>query len=92
MIHHQNCTHFLNSLSDYVDDELSAELCQELERHMSDCEDCQIVVDTLKKTVYLYHETAEEPIIPSDVRVRLYRRLNLDEFLGDMQKREIDSR
>jgi len=81
MKHHQNCHHFLDSLSDYVDGELSAKLCQELKRHMADCDDCQIVVDTLKKTVYLYHETVEEPAIPSDVRVRLFRRLNLEDYI-----------
>ncbi len=87
---HDNCHHFLDSLSDYVDGELKADLCLEIERHMADCDDCQIVIDTLKKTVYLYHETAEEPAIPSDVRVRLFRRLNLDDFLGDTQKEVIE--
>jgi len=87
---HENCHHFLDSLSDYVDGDLKAELCQELERHMADCHDCQIVVDTLKKTVSLYHEAVEEPAIPSDVRVRLFRRLDLDEYMGEPQKGELD--
>ncbi|MBM3144618.1 MAG: anti-sigma factor [Chloroflexi bacterium] len=81
MEHHQNCRRFLDSLSDYVDGSLSAELCRELDRHMADCANCKIVVDTLKKTVYLYHETAAQPSIPSDVRVRLFRRLKLDDYL-----------
>jgi len=88
--HDENCYHFLDSLSDYVDGELKAELCQELERHMADCDDCQIVVDTLKKTVSLYKEAAEEPAIPSDVRVRLFRKLNLDDYMGENQKEIID--
>ena len=53
---------------------------------MADCDDCQIVVDTLKKTVSLYKEATEEPAIPSDVRVRLFRRLKLDDYLGEHQK------
>lgn len=78
---HHDCSHLLHSLSDYVDGDLGQELCNEIERHIADCEDCRIVVDTYKKTIYLYHETAAEPEIPSDVRVRLFRRLNLEDFL-----------
>ena len=78
---HENCFHLLDSLSDYVDGELGAALCQEIERHIAGCEDCRIVVDTYKKTISLYHDTTAEPEIPSDVRTRLFRRLNLEDFL-----------
>ena len=78
----KNCHHLLSSLSDYVDGDLSDALCQEIDRHMADCEDCQIVINTLQKTVYLYHKTAETQDIPSDVRARLFKRLDLDEFLS----------
>ncbi len=78
----KNCKHLLGSLSAYVDGELSDELCEELNRHLEDCEDCQIVVDTLKKTVYLYHATSQEPAeVPEDVRSRLYKCLDLEEFM-----------
>ena len=76
------CRHLLASLSDYVDGELEAELCEELERHMEGCDNCQIVVDTLRKTIYLYRSTATAPDVPVDVRQRLFHRLNLDEFAG----------
>ena len=79
---HEGCRHLLDSLSPYVDGELSAELCTELERHLSDCENCQIVVDSLRKTVNLYRVTAvESPAIPEDVRQRLYHCMDLDEFI-----------
>jgi anti-sigma factor RsiW len=81
MMHDHNCRHLLNSLSDYVDGQLGENLCEELEQHLADCENCRIVVDTLRKTVYLYHETAAPATIPPDVRERLYMRLDLDEFL-----------
>jgi predicted anti-sigma-YlaC factor YlaD len=63
-----------------VDGTARDELCLELERHLADCEDCRIVVDTLKKTVYLYHSNADTDL-PVTVRERLFKRLNLDEFL-----------
>jgi anti-sigma factor RsiW len=83
MTNHKKCRHLLSSLSEYVDGELSEVLCEELEAHMAHCEDCQIVVNTLQKTVYLYHSSAETPEIPLDVQKRLYERLNLEEFLDE---------
>lgn len=76
-----SCRHLLDTLSDYLDGELSAELCRELERHLSDCENCRVVVDTLRKTIELYRETVAEPQLPPDVRLRLFHRLDLEEYL-----------
>lgn len=82
MTPHKNCRYLLSSLSEYVDGSLDEALCQEIEKHMEGCENCQIVINTLQKTVDLYHETTEPPDIPSDVRARLFKRLDLDEFLS----------
>ena len=79
---HKNCRYLLTSLSDYVDGELDDDLCLEIERHMSNCENCQVVINTLQKTVDLYHQSSQTPDIPSDVRDRLFKRLDLDEFLS----------
>jgi anti-sigma factor (TIGR02949 family) len=79
---HRNCQQLLGSLSEYVDGELSEELCSVLDHHLEDCEDCRIVVDTLKKTVYLYHATAKTEKIPNDIRQRLYKSLNIEEYLN----------
>lgn len=84
-----NCHHLLESLSDYVDGELKQELCQEIERHAADCDNCRIVIDTLKMTVSLYRESADEPEIPTDVRERLFHRLDLGEFLDNVQDNDL---
>ncbi len=81
----KECRHLLGSLSDYVDGELAGELCEEIERHMQDCEDCRIVVDSLRKTIYLYKETAEDAEVPQDVKQRLYHCLDLDEFIEEKE-------
>ena len=81
MIDPETCHSLLDSLSDYVNGELGETLCAEIERHLAGCENCRIVVDTLKKTIYLYHATASPPEVPEEVRDRLFRRLELDEFL-----------
>ena len=78
---HNNCKYLLGTLSDYIDGELGSALCSEIEQHLQDCEDCRIVVDSLRKTVYLYKVTAGTPDMPMDVRERLYKRLDLNEFL-----------
>lgn len=78
---HNNCKHLLGSLSDYIDGELGSALCSEIEHHLEECENCRIVVDSLRKTVYLFKVTAGAPGMPVDVRQRLYKRLDLNEFL-----------
>jgi anti-sigma factor (TIGR02949 family) len=78
---HENCKHILYSLSGYLDGELEIELCAEIERHLSGCENCQVVVDSLKKTIYLYHVTTEQEQVPNGLRDRLFESLNLNDFI-----------
>lgn len=75
----EKCRHYLGSLSEYVDGELCDELCRELEAHMAECENCRVVVNTLSKTVALYHQLPA-PDMPNTVRERLYKVLNLDDL------------
>lgn len=79
---HSHCRDLLDSLSDYIDGALEIELCAEIERHMEGCENCCIVVDSLRKTVTLYHQAAEPPSMPEEVRQRLFHCLALDDFLA----------
>lgn len=74
------CRHMLGDLSAYLDGEASDELCAEIERHMAGCEDCRIVVDTLRKTVLLYRDLPQ-PQLSDEARKRLYRALDLDPYL-----------
>lgn len=76
-----DCRKLLSSLSEYVDGTLGESFCAEIEQHMEECRDCRIVVDSLRKTVYLFQENAGPAEVPDEVRVRLYRSLNLSEFL-----------
>ncbi|MCX6038086.1 MAG: zf-HC2 domain-containing protein [Chloroflexi bacterium] len=79
---HSKCRSLLGSLSDYVDGSLGEELCEEIERHVAECQNCHIVVDTLRKTISLYHESAVEAgDVPGVVRERLFRTLNLDDYI-----------
>ncbi len=74
------CHELLDGLSDYLDGEAPAQLCAEIERHLAECENCRIVVDTLRKTVTLYHRLPQ-PLMPEQARERLYKRLDLADYL-----------
>jgi len=75
------CGQLLGSLSEYVDGELDDELCAKIKQHLDGCEDCRIVVDTLRKTVYLYHTTSKDEPIPEDIRQRLFKSLDIEDYL-----------
>ena len=70
------CKEMLGKLSDYIDGELEAELCAQIEHHVAECTNCNIVVDTLRRTVTLYHDHGHEPL-PEDVKQRLLGALDL---------------
>jgi anti-sigma factor RsiW len=79
---HSICRSLLGSLSEFVDGTLGEELCAEIERHVAECQNCHVVVDTLRKTISLYHESAVETgEVPGVVRERLFRTLNLDDYI-----------
>lgn len=77
-----SCHELLSSLSEYVDGSLQAELCEEIERHLHECNKCKVVVNTLKKTVELYHDSADDCGMPDEVRQRLFMRLDLKDYLA----------
>ncbi len=81
----QQCRHLLADLSAYLDGEASAELCAEIERHLEGCGDCQVVVNTTRKTIELVR-ALPQPDLPEDARKRLYKSLDLDPGLAARAK------
>ena len=74
---HNTCQEILDHISEYVDGELEAGLCVELEAHLANCRNCRVMVDTIRKTITLYHAQAESEL-PDGVEQRLYRVLKID--------------
>lgn len=74
----ERCRELVAQLNDYLDGELPPELCAELDAHLAGCPDCQVVLDTLGKTVQIVR-TLElaPPELPPDVEARLLARLGL---------------
>lgn len=75
--HSPQCQALLEQLGDYIDGELEASLCAQLEAHLSSCRDCRVLVDTTRKTVLLYrqHRRESEIPLPPDITTRLWQAL-----------------
>ncbi|NNJ12943.1 hypothetical protein EKD04_021700 [Chloroflexales bacterium ZM16-3] len=70
------CHDLALQLSAYLDGDLPADLCRDLEVHMGDCPDCRVVLDTLGRTVQIVRSLSDTPIfLPADVEARLLARL-----------------
>lgn len=68
------CRELFERLSEYVDGELSQEICAEIQRHMEGCDPCVAFAKTLKKTADLCRRLPSQPIPPevvADLKVLL---------------------
>lgn len=48
-----HCLDLLKQLSAYIDDELPADICREIRRHLGDCPNCEVFIASLQHTVTL---------------------------------------
>lgn len=69
-----NCRNVVRELSNYLDEALDQTLKASIEQHLSNCEDCRLVVDTTKKTIQIYCNAEPLPL-PEDTRIRLRQAL-----------------
>jgi len=74
------CEEVLANLSEYFDEECSAELRAQLEDHISKCRRCRVVFDSTGKMLKILVD-AEPFEVPLAVSARLYSRLQ--EVLSD---------
>jgi anti-sigma factor (TIGR02949 family) len=80
---HHNCHQILTQFSSYIDGDLPETVCQELEKHLQECKNCTIVLNTMQKTIELYQQSTETEHLPDEVRQRLFYMLNLNELLDE---------
>jgi anti-sigma factor RsiW len=64
------CTEFLKELTDYLDGAISPSVKGELEEHLHWCHDCEVVLNTTKKTIEIYRDNKLYEL-PETLRVRL---------------------
>jgi RNA polymerase sigma-70 factor (ECF subfamily) len=65
-----NCPDVLTMLSKKLEDEISPDLCAEMERHVDGCPHCKGVCDSLKRTLALC-KSAPSPLVPQHVQESL---------------------
>lgn len=68
------CEDLLKAISDYIDGEIDPSFCEELEKHLQDCNPCRIVVDTVRKTISFY-KNSEPYELPDEVKERIHKLL-----------------
>ncbi len=66
------CKEFLNELNEFLDETVGPETKAELQRHVSECPNCFVIVDTTKRTLKVFRGVTEK-MIPSDVHDRLMK-------------------
>ena len=64
------CPEYVSELNDYLDGTLDSSLCAEIEKHLGQCENCRIMVDTMRQTVTLCRGGKKEPL-PEALESRL---------------------
>jgi predicted anti-sigma-YlaC factor YlaD len=56
------CADYIKDLNDYLDGTLDLGLCKEIEEHVGHCDNCRIMIDTMKQTVILCRDGVEEKL------------------------------
>ena len=68
------CKDFLNELSDFLDDAVDQEIRAKIEKHVSECPNCWVILDTTQKTIKVYKGMVPQQI-PTDIHSRLMKAL-----------------
>ncbi len=75
--HPLHCADVFSHICENLDADLDSPQCREIKRHIAGCPNCTALLDSLKKTVYLYR-TLPIPTIPASSRRKLYSAISLE--------------
>ena len=64
------CSEYISDLNAFLDGDLPDELCVEIEKHIGECNNCKLMIDTMKMTVKLCREGKPEDL-PSSLNDKL---------------------
>lgn len=64
------CKDFLRELGEYLDESTDPALRAELDRHINECPNCWVVLDTTKRTINVYKGMEAQPL-PEQLKVKL---------------------
>jgi len=66
------CKEFLKALGDYLDETVDPAAKEALNRHITECPNCWVILDTTQKTIQVYKGMDPEPL-PEAVHDRLIK-------------------
>ena len=70
--------HFKETFCDQLGEDLDAEICEEIQRHLDDCPNCRAQYDSIKNTVEIYQKVSHTTdVVPGEAQERLLKVLNL---------------
>jgi len=76
-VHTLSCGKVYEHLCDNLDSKLDSEACRRIKAHIKGCKNCSALLDSLKKTVYLYKKYPA-PELPEKSRKKLFAVIRLD--------------
>ena len=65
------CRQFLQELNEFLDENTDQDMKQKLQRHVSECPNCFVIVDTTRRTLEVY-KGMEPQAVPENVKARLW--------------------
>ncbi len=65
------CEELLAMLNEYVDGPIDPGICEAFEKHLADCNPCQVVVDNIRQTITLY-KNGQPYALPPEFRKNLH--------------------
>ena len=66
-----DCQDVRHHLPAYLEGDTAADLSAAIERHLAECQNCHVVVDSLRRTIRHYH-ALPGPALTAAARVWLY--------------------
>jgi anti-sigma factor RsiW len=66
-------------MSEFLDAEMMESLCEDLKKHLEQCEHCRIEVNTLERTIQLFKKMPCDQV-PGGVHERLFTTLRFDKI------------
>jgi predicted anti-sigma-YlaC factor YlaD len=65
------CAQLNDRLTDLTEGSLPSDVCEEVNRHLAECTDCQLLRQDLEDLARLCRETAAPTTMPDDVKQRI---------------------
>lgn len=69
--HVLSCPEVYEHLCENLDEKLNSESCRQIKAHIAECKNCTALLDSLKKTVYLYRHYPT-PALPKTAKTELF--------------------